>query len=96
MSRLRDDARTQMRTRIVQVIREHTGLLEQFAVPIAEQVVNVVERDVNGEALSRTARELQEQRDRLVIAEFNGRNRDDVCRKFKISRRTFYRIIGRR
>lgn len=92
---LRDDARLQMRTRIVRVIRESTGLLEQFAVPIADQVLKVVERDIDGHALNRTEREMQEQRDRLVLADFDGRNRDEVCRKHGISRATFYRILGR-
>lgn len=93
---LRDDARLQMRTRIVRVIRESTGLLEQFAVPIADQVLDVVVRDVDGQALNRTDREFQEQRDRLVLAAFTGRNRDEVCKTFGISRPTFYRILKRR
>lgn len=92
---LRDDVRLQMRMRIVRVIRESTGLLEQFAVPIANEVLQVVERDIDGQALSRTDGELQAQRDRLVRAEFNGRNRAEVCRRHGISKATFYRIIAR-
>lgn len=92
---LRDTARLQLRTRIVRVVRESTGLHEQFAVPIADEILDVVERDVDGKTLDRTPRELQEQRDRLVIAAFNGRNRNEVCRSFKISLPTFYRILRR-
>lgn len=92
---LRDDVRLQMRMRIVRVIRESTGLLEQFAVPIANEVLQVVERDIDGQTLSRTDGELQAQRDRMVLAEFNGRNRNEVCRRHAISKATFYRIIAR-
>lgn len=34
-------------------------------------------------------------RDHLVISEFNGNNRRELCRKFGISEVSFYRIIKR-
>lgn len=39
--------------------------------------------------------ELRKRRDTAVLADFNGRNRDDVMRKHHISRRLFYAIIAR-
>ena len=39
--------------------------------------------------------ELRRRRDSAVLADFNGRNRDDVMRKHHISRRLFYAIIAR-
>ena len=37
----------------------------------------------------------REGRDAAIRAEFNGRNRDDVCRKFGISKSQFYKILSR-
>ena len=39
--------------------------------------------------------ELRRRRDSAVLADFNGRNRDEVMRKHHISRRLFYAIISR-
>ncbi|MCB1723224.1 MAG: helix-turn-helix domain-containing protein [Gammaproteobacteria bacterium] len=33
-------------------------------------------------------------RNAQIFAEFNGRNQKEVCRKWGISRRTLYRIVG--
>ena len=40
-------------------------------------------------------REAREARDAAVCQAFNGRNRDEVMRKFGISRRLFYNITSR-
>lgn len=37
----------------------------------------------------------REQRDALVVQTWNGRNRDDVMRRFGISRSLFYKILAR-
>lgn len=37
----------------------------------------------------------REGRDAAIRVEFNGRNRDDVCRKFGISKSQFYKILSR-
>ena len=39
--------------------------------------------------------ELRRRRDSAVLADFNGRNREEVMRKHHISRRLFYAIIAR-
>lgn len=39
--------------------------------------------------------ELRKRRDAAVLADFTGRNREDVMRKHNISRRLFYSIIAR-
>lgn len=39
--------------------------------------------------------ELRRRRDASVLADFNGRNRETVMRKHRISRRLFYSIIAR-
>ena len=33
-------------------------------------------------------------RNRQILREFNGRNHAEVCRRWNISRRTLYRILG--
>jgi Mor family transcriptional regulator len=39
--------------------------------------------------------ELRKRRDAAVMADFTGRNREDVMRKHHISRRLFYSILSR-
>jgi len=39
--------------------------------------------------------ELRKRRDAAVLADFTGRNREDVMRKHHISRRLFYSILSR-
>lgn len=41
-------------------------------------------------------RDARAKRDAAVVAAFNGRNRDEVMRKFDISRRLLYSILARR
>lgn len=87
------DRRQSMLTRILQVIRERTGLHEQFAKPVAETVLSELESEFQGQQVYfGEDREADYSR---ALAEFTGNNRDAVCAKFKISKATFYRILNR-
>ena len=93
-------------TRVVQVIRDRTGLHEQFARPIAVEIIETfrcqVEPDLIGNLLSTEyggERVYVPTRDpdlfRKVATEFDGRNRAELCAKYGISRSTFYNFLGR-
>lgn len=83
-----------LRTRIVRVVREHTGLHEKFALPIADQVLDSFREEFAGDHLYINGKDPD--RDTKVRTAFNGRNRDEVMKMFNISKATFYRIIGER
>jgi hypothetical protein len=82
-----------LRTQVVRMIREQTGLHEQFALPIAAKIIEVFFREVAGERVYVPLRDpdIAEK----VIAEFNGKNRDDLLAKYGIDRATFYRYLKR-
>lgn len=90
-----------LRTRVVRLIRERTGLHEQFALPIAAEIIETFRLGVEAEIVSALRPEFHGERvyvasrdpeiERRVVAEFTGQNRDDLLRKYGISRATFYR-----
>lgn len=88
-----DDRIEGLRTRVVRVIREHTGLHERFALPIAAEIIETFWREVEGERVYVPTRDPE--LPRKVVAEFNGRNRDELCAKHGISRSTFYVYLAR-
>jgi Mor family transcriptional regulator len=68
---------------------------ESIATPIAEAVLDALRDEFAGRALYIPARS-KAARNAAVLAEFNGRNHAEVCKKHDISRRTLYELIGRR
>lgn len=87
------DAAVTLRGDLVQAIRECLGLPENIAELMADNIARGLSRRVGGIYIPK--REIsQEDRAAAVKREFNGRNRQEVMRRHKISRATFYRIIG--
>lgn len=82
-----------LRLQVVRVIRERTGLHEQFAVPIAAEIIEAFWREVAGERVYVRVRDPDLAR--KVLAEFNGSNRDELLAKYEIDRATFYRYLQR-
>lgn len=73
----------------------------QFAQAMTAAVLEQLSARVGGRrvyvrATSPNAAIERMQRIEEVRAQWNGRNRVELCRKYRISRATFYRIIGRR
>lgn len=89
-----DDRIEGLRTRAVRVVRESTGLHEQFAVRIADAIVEAFRAEFGGERIYLPTRDSA--RREKVVAQFNGRNRDDLLREFGISKSTFYRFLQMR
>jgi Mor family transcriptional regulator len=60
---------------------------------------NIVERfaeEVGGERVyvSRKPRSAWSERNRQLRAEFNGRNHDELARKYRVSKRRVYQLLG--
>ena len=72
----------------------------QFAQAITDAVIAQLSARVGGRSVYVRATSPKAALERLqrieqVRAEWNGRNRVELCRKYRISRATFYRIISR-
>ncbi|WP_223879292.1 Mor transcription activator family protein [Chitinimonas arctica] len=89
-----DDARVSLLYDITAILREDIGLTEQLATPWALALVEGMCKRMGGEkryipGVDRTARDL------AIRQEFNGQNRDLVCKKYGISRSRLYQIVSR-
>lgn len=80
---------------LTSILRERVGYNERYASQIAEDILHGLQERFGGDELyiPKTANRLA--RDVAVLEMFDGRNRDEVCRAFRISVRTFYNILGR-
>ena len=80
---------------LTSILRERVGYNERYASKIAEDILHGLQERFGGDELyiPKTANRIA--RDMAVLQMFDGRNRADVCRKFGISRTTFYEILAR-
>lgn len=73
--------------------------LGTFGHAMKEALLEVLAREAAPILLARTGgrylpkRDDRERRNAQIVAMFDGKNRDEVMRHFKISRRVFYRVI---
>ena len=88
------DAALNFRNTLVRIIRRALGLPETIALPMADELARGMSEEMGG--LYVTKREIRSSRDDAVRRDFTGRNHLDVMRKHRISKRTLYRIIGKR
>lgn len=88
-----DDKLDGLRAHVVAVIREQTGLKDEFALPIAARIIDVFRREVAGERVYVPVRDPDIAK--KVAAEFDGNNRDALLAKYDIDRSTFYRYLQR-
>jgi Mor family transcriptional regulator len=86
------DAVVSLRYDLVRILRESVGMPEDSAALAAEQLVHGLGARRGG--LYITKREAVRVRDDFVRRDFDGRNRNEVLRRYGISIATFYRIIG--
>ena len=81
---------------LARILQERVGYNERYAAQIAEDILLGLQEHYGGDELYIPKRLPRVIRDRAVREAFNGTNRDEICKAFAISRRTFYNIIGRR
>ncbi|WP_454752163.1 Mor transcription activator family protein [Cupriavidus necator] len=75
------------------VLKEITPI-ERLAKPFVEALERGLRQLLGGQEVYIPAPDRRE-RDEAIRAAFNGRNRDEVCRQFGISKTTFYEVINR-
>lgn len=91
-----EDRAVALQYELTAILREEVGLHEPFASQIAEAVMRGLRRRRGGDSLYVPKYGSRVVRDAAVVQAFDGRNRDAVCRRFEISRSTFYEILARR
>lgn len=87
------DYTAQLRSDITAVVRNATGLHEHLAMPVADAVIDCLRDRFAGEKLYISRKDPD--RDARILAEFNGRNLNEICTKYEIHPATFYRIQNR-
>lgn len=81
---------------LARILRERVGLNERYAAQMAEDILRGLQETFGGDKLHIPKRLPRAVRDRAVREAFNGKNREEVCEAFAISRSLFYSIIGAR
>lgn len=74
------------------VVREEVGFNEHFAEQIASAITRGLRRRLGGQEIYIPAEDKQA-RNEQIRADFNGRNRDEVMRKHRISKSQLYEIV---
>ncbi|MEZ0231889.1 MAG: Mor transcription activator family protein [Methylophilaceae bacterium] len=80
---------------ITTIVRDEIGYNENFASQIAEALVRGLRKKYGCQEIYIPAPNRSE-RDASIRKEFNGRNIDEVCKKFGLSSASVYRIVGRK
>lgn len=88
-----EDAAATLHHAITLALQKHVGMNESFAASFATEILRGLRESMGGDytyipAPDRTARNA------AIRAEFNGRNQDELCRKYSISRSRLYVIVG--
>ena len=75
------------------IVREEIGFNDNFADQIAEAITRGLRRRLGSQEIYIPAPDKRD-RDEQIRAEFNGRNRDEVTKKFGISKSRLYQIVS--
>jgi len=93
MAREITDHLAALRSEYVDLIRRDTGCDEASAMRLASECIAALRYRFAGE---RPYFANPKYDPAQVLADFNGRNRDEVCRKHSIKRSTFYQLLRER
>jgi Mor family transcriptional regulator len=91
---LTEDAAIALQYEITKIVREEIGMNEHFASQIAEALMRGLRRTLGGQEIYIPSQDLR-RRDQAIRDEFNGRNRDELCRRYGIGRTRLYEIVSR-
>lgn len=86
-----EDFLTALRADIVRAVCRGTGMQEPDAMPVAGEVIESITERFQGAVYISRPRPT----DAEIVAAFDGRNRKEVCRRYRISKGTFYRVLRR-
>jgi Mor family transcriptional regulator len=87
-----EDKATTIRNDITRAVREATGLHECYASSLGAAILERLQTRWGGDRIY-VPQVDRPARDAAIREAFTGRNHDEVCRQFGISRRTLYRIL---
>lgn len=87
---MEEDNASWLRREIAGIVRDKFGIVEGFAVPMADAIVCGMCERMGGREVYIPAPS-KANRDRQIRAVFNGRNLREVMREFGVSKRTVYR-----
>lgn len=90
---LAEDAAIQLERDFVDIVREEIGMSEGFANLFAQALVRGLRRRLGGQDIYIPAPD-RSARDAAIRREFNGRNLDELMRRYGVSRRRIYQIAG--
>lgn len=96
MSAPQEDRALALHVELTEIIRQETGMYEGLASTIARHVLDGLQRRRAGGELYIPKSLGRPPTREEIRAAFDGTNRAEVCKKFGISRATFYRAISRR
>lgn len=89
-----EDAAVALLYEMTAIVREEIGMNELFAAQIAEAITRGLRKKLGGAEIYIPAPD-RRARDAAIRCEFNGTNRDEICRKYHISKSRLYQIVGR-
>ena len=78
------------------ILTSETGLKSEFAAMIADALVTGWRKRAGRQSIYIPSPTDYAMRDAAIKSEFNGTNREAVCRKHGISRTRLYEIVGKR
>ena len=88
-----EDSIVMLQYEMTTIVREEVGFTEQFASQIAEALVRGLRRRLGAQYIYIAAPSKAE-RNAAIRREFDGTNRESICRKYGISRTRLYEIVG--
>jgi Mor family transcriptional regulator len=87
----KNDHLSELRDPLVATLRKHAIADERVALDVTDKVIIVLRAYFKGERIYFGAQKYDAA---AVLADFNGRNRDEVCNKHNIGKTTFYKILA--
>lgn len=89
-----EDSAVELRHLITQALSQEFSLLESAAFPMADRITERLFQLAGGTQVY-IPKNNTEKRNAAIRAEFNGRNVDDICRRYGLSRSQLYRIAAK-
>lgn len=94
-----EDEAIQLHREFVEIVREEIGMNEAFANTMAAALVRGMRKRYSGQKLGAKGTiyvpaPSKAARNAAIRAEFNGTNREAVCKKYGIGRAQLYAIVG--
>ena len=88
-----EDSAVMLQYEMTAIVREEIGMTEHFASQISAAIVQGLRKRFSAQEIYIPAPSKAE-RNAAIKRDFNGQNRDEICRRYGVSRSTLYEIVG--